>query len=70
MGVKEYSVTDRTFRLSVDLEEEKFRDMQMEDAVLYQTLAWFGEYDNKTDVLTCEEDEDKIYQLMKRVRNR
>ena len=36
----------------------------MEDAVLYQTLAWFGEYDNKTDVLTCEEDEDKIYQLM------
>ena len=63
-GSKEYSVTERVFLPSLNSDEEKFRDMQMEEAVLYQTLTWFGEYAHKADALTCEEDEDKIYRLM------
>ena len=51
MEVRNILLQTELFVLSADLEEEKFRDTQMEDAVLYQTLAWFGEYDNKTDVL-------------------
>ncbi|MDY3250899.1 MAG: SNF2 helicase associated domain-containing protein, partial [Candidatus Choladocola sp.] len=44
---------------------EPFRDIPMEDEILFRTMQWLPMVDLKRDVLCCGQDEEKIYSLMK-----
>lgn len=62
-GGQEYNVLDILQR-SRGGEIESFRDADLEDEVLLQTLQWFPEVDRQMESLYCGEDEERVYEAV------
>lgn len=45
-------------------EIESFRDADLEEEVLFQTLQWFPEEDRQLERLYCGEDEERVYEAV------
>lgn len=61
-GEKEVPVLDILGKNRIDI--EPYRDLPREEEVLYQTMQWFPEVDEREGELHCGKNEDLVYRLM------